>query len=344
MVPAAGALELEHQRSDDVPASRRHTELLSIPKVDRKGKAATPAIRPGDTSTPATGTKSRTERKEEKKSARKEEKRNRKLEKSARKAEESEAGRDPVRRKLDAALKKEERVPEEGLEMIILDSGSDASLLPCDHPEAGKVSSENTGVLLEDAQGNQIKSAGIVTAVIDIEQGNCWTAPSISENFIVSEATNILLSMGRILKNGWKLEYDPRISAEEQTRGAQHYLTVSSMVLVSPDGRAKARIFYKRNSCCLLGRISVVRSSRSELPESTRGTGNAPRQGSSRSSTDSWTAVERSVSVKVPNEFTELLDSTPNGKWTIVDDGTPFIVYQGTTFMDPKGAFPGWKW
>ena len=205
MVPAAGALELEHQRSDDVPASRRHTELLSIPKVDRKGKAATPAIRPGDTSTPATGTKSRTERKEEKKSARKEEKRNRKLEKSARKAEESEAGRDPVRRKLDAALKKEERVPEEGLEMIILDSGSDASLLPCDHPEAGKVSSENTGVLLEDAQGNQIKSAGIVTAVIDIEQGNCWTAPSISENFIVSEATNILLSMGRILKNGWKL-------------------------------------------------------------------------------------------------------------------------------------------
>ena len=104
MGPAAGTLELEHQRSDDVPSSKRHTELLSIPKVDRKGKAATPAIRPGDTSTPATGTKSRTERKEERKSARKEEKRNRKLEKSARKAEESEAGRDPVRRKLDAAL------------------------------------------------------------------------------------------------------------------------------------------------------------------------------------------------------------------------------------------------
>ena len=147
--------------------------------------------------------------------------------------------------------------------------------------------------------------------------------------------------MGRILKNGWRLEYDPRISAEEQI--AQHYLTVSSMVSVSPDGRAKARIFYKRNSCCLLGRISVVRSGRAELPENARGTGNTPRQGSSRSSTDSWTAVERSVSVKVPDEFTELLDSTPNGKWTIMDDGTPFIVYQGTTFMDPKGAFPGWK-
>ena len=184
----------------------------------------------------------------------------------------------------------------------------------------------------------------MVTAVIDIEQGDCWTAPSISENFIVSEATNILLSMGRILKSGWRLEYDPRISAEEQTRGAQHYLTVSSMVLVSPDGRAKARIFYKRNSCCLLGRTSVVKSGRTELPENARGTGNTPRQGSSRSSTDSWTAVERSVSVKVPDEFTELLDSTPNGNWTIMDDGTPFIVYQGTTFMDPKGAFPGWKW
>ena len=198
------------------------------------------------------------------------------------------------------AVQTEEHVPEEGLELIILDSGSDASLLPCDHPEAGKVSSGNTGV-----------PAGIVTAVIDIEQGDCWTAPSISENFIVSEATNILLSMGRILKNGWRLEYDPRISA-------------------SPDGRAKARIFYKRNSCCLLGRISVVKSGRAELPENARGTGNTPRQGSSRSSTDSWTAVERTVSVKVPDEFTELLDSTPNGKWTIMDDGTPFIVYQGT--------------
>ena len=212
------------------------------------------------------------------------------------------------------AVQTEERVPEESLELIILDSGSDASLLPCDHPEAGKVNSGNTGVVLEDAQGNQIKSAGIVTAVIDIKQGDCWTAPSISENFIVSEATNILLSMGRILKNGWRLEYDPRISAEEQTSGAQHYLTVSSMVLVSPDGKAKARIFYKRNSCCLLGRISVVGSDRAGLSGSTRGTGSAPRQGNSRSSTDSWTAVERSVSVKVPQEFTELLDSTPNGK------------------------------
>ena len=42
---------------------------------------------------------------------------------------------------------------------------------------AGKVNSGNTGVVLEDAQGNQIKSADVVTAVIDIEQGDCWTAP-----------------------------------------------------------------------------------------------------------------------------------------------------------------------
>ncbi|OLP90151.1 hypothetical protein AK812_SmicGene28324 [Symbiodinium microadriaticum] len=56
------------------------------------------------------------------------------------------------------AVQTEEHVPEEGLELIILDSG-------------------NTGILLEDAQGNQIKSAGMVTAVIDVEQGDCWTVP-----------------------------------------------------------------------------------------------------------------------------------------------------------------------
>ena len=100
------------------------------------------------------------------------------------------------------AVQTEEHVPEEGLELIILDSGSDASLLPCNHPQAAKVSSGNTGILLEDAQGNQIKSAGMVTAVIDVEQGDCWTAPSVSESFIVSEATNIVLSMGRVLKSG----------------------------------------------------------------------------------------------------------------------------------------------
>ena len=108
-----------------------------------------------------------------------------------------------------------------------MDSGSDASLLPCDHPEAGKVSSGNTGVLLEDAQGNQIKSAGIVTAVIDIEQGDCWTAPGISENFIVSEAANILLSMGRILKNGGDLSMI--LEFQQKSR-----LVVHSTILLCP--------------------------------------------------------------------------------------------------------------
>ena len=112
MVPAAGTLELEQQQSEDVPAApRRHTEVFSLPKVDRGAAPATPAIRPGETSTPATGTKSRTERKQEKKAARKEEKRNRWMEKSARQAEEAEAAkyegtpaRTPVRRKLDTAM------------------------------------------------------------------------------------------------------------------------------------------------------------------------------------------------------------------------------------------------
>ena len=250
------------------------------------------------------------------------------------------------------AIQLEETVPEEGLELIISDSGSDASLLPSSHPKAASVNTGTTGILLEDAQGNPIKAAGMVTAVIDVEQGqDCWTAPSISENFIVSDSTNILLSMGRILTNGWKLEYNPEIPEGEQTLSAQYNITVSSMVLVSPDGKATARIFYKRNSCCLLGRISVVGNGRTHVPEGTRWTGTGRRwtetgqgYGNARSSTDSRTAVERSVSVRIPSYFSEVLDRTPNGKWTIMEDGTPFIVYKGTTFVDPKDAFPGWKY
>ena len=110
--PSAGTMELQQEGEDEAPAaSRRHTEVLALPKVDRGAAPATPAIRPGETSTPATGTKSKTERKQEKKAARKEEKRNKRAEKSARKAEKAEAeksketpSKTPVRRKLDAAM------------------------------------------------------------------------------------------------------------------------------------------------------------------------------------------------------------------------------------------------
>ena len=63
--------------------------------------------------TPATGTRSKAERRQEKKAARKEEKRNKRAEKSARKAEEERAEKEegtpsasktPVRRKLDVAM------------------------------------------------------------------------------------------------------------------------------------------------------------------------------------------------------------------------------------------------
>ena len=116
----------------------------------------------------------------------------------------------------------------------------------------------------------------------------------------MSDSTNILLSMGRILKNGWRLEYRPEIPEGEQTLSAQYNVTAaSSMVLISPDGEAMARIFYKRNSCCLLGRMSVVGNDRAQTSEGTRWTGTGRRwtetghgNGSAGSSADSRTAVE----------------------------------------------------
>ena len=111
LVPSAGTLELKQGGEVEVPTSRRHTEVLELPPVYRGSAPATPAIRPGESSTPATGTNSRAERKQEKKTARKEEKRNRKAEKSAKKAERAEGEnpegtppKTPVRRKLDAAM------------------------------------------------------------------------------------------------------------------------------------------------------------------------------------------------------------------------------------------------
>ena len=114
LVPSAGTLELQQGGEAEAPTSRRHTEVLELPQVDRRPAPATPAIRPGgESSTPATG-KSRAERKQEKKTARKEEKTARKEEKRNRRAKEAEQAEEkkpdgtppktPVRRKLDAAM------------------------------------------------------------------------------------------------------------------------------------------------------------------------------------------------------------------------------------------------
>ena len=115
LVPSAGTLELQPEGDTEAPTSTRHTEILELPKVDRRAPA-TPTVRPGgESTTPATG-KSRAERKQEKKAARKEEKTARKEEKRNRRAKQAEQveeregkpeetpSRTPVRRKLDAAM------------------------------------------------------------------------------------------------------------------------------------------------------------------------------------------------------------------------------------------------
>ena len=115
LVPSAGTLELQPEGDTEAPTSTRHTEILELPKVDRRAPA-TPTVRPGGGSTtPATG-KSRAERKQEKKTARKDEKTARKEEKRNRRAKQAEQAeeregkpeetpsRTPVRRKLDAAM------------------------------------------------------------------------------------------------------------------------------------------------------------------------------------------------------------------------------------------------
>ena len=115
MVPESGAMELDvlpPERESSEKGPTRVSEVLTLPKVDRGPAPATPARnRPAEMSvatTPATGTRSKAERKQEKKAARKEEKRNKRAEKSARKAEKAEevpsASKTPVQRKLDAAM------------------------------------------------------------------------------------------------------------------------------------------------------------------------------------------------------------------------------------------------
>lgn len=106
-------------------------------------------------------------------------------------------------------------VKEEKLWNIVLDSGSDATVLPASYAFAGRgLREEGT---LWDAQGNQIATAGCREVQLEL-QGEEGDVVILSDRVHVSQhVQQPLISYGRLLKRGWTITLDdgPKLTHEE---------------------------------------------------------------------------------------------------------------------------------
>ena len=132
---------------------------------------------------------------------------------------------------------------------IVLDSGADVSLLPLRYGHKGRSisSSVNSGMVLEDAQGCPLSCTEMKRASINVkcrlqkDDGDEFSICSVVEDFVVAKVTNVLLSMGRLLKNGWKFNANSKPNCVG--------------TLISPDGQCLVDVHYKQNSLSLRGCI-----------------------------------------------------------------------------------------
>ncbi|CAE7337252.1 unnamed protein product [Symbiodinium sp. CCMP2592] len=86
---------------------------------------------------------------------------------------------------------------------VVVDSGADVSVAPLEFRSLGR-SSPNSNVLMQDAQGKQIVNHGSRALVVEVKDINGETAV-IKERFLLAEVSSLIISMGRLLRNGWCL-------------------------------------------------------------------------------------------------------------------------------------------
>ena len=91
----------------------------------------------------------------------------------------------------------------DGTTPVILDSGADMSVLPLEYEKVGLALSRKS--VLRDAQGNIMQGGALREALVELVDVN-GTVVSIKETFALSNVSEPLLALGKLLKRGWKVE------------------------------------------------------------------------------------------------------------------------------------------
>ena len=176
---------------------------------------------------------------------------------------------------------------------IILDSGSDVSLLPRSYvPDNPHGASHR----LKDCQGNSLGVSGTKRAEIVVQDLDSSEA-ILRQEFLISDVTNCILSLGGLMKKGWNIK---RANSEE-------------LLLVSPDGTLSIPTYYRGSSLAIDCQIRCVQEEpHHELAE--------------------LEDVTVRVVVKTNVEF--LL--TTYNEWLLTADNTPYLLHRGRNFTDAR--------
>ena len=122
---------------------------------------------------------------------------------------------------------------------IILDSGSDATVIPVSMISAGKAS-EDQSSFLRDAQGGRISTEGVRDVTINLITVDGKTVTWQDQAHVSSRVDTPLISYGKLLKHGWGIVPE----------GDCSYLVHSS--------GAKVPISFKQNSLLVTGVVRMI--------------------------------------------------------------------------------------
>ena len=186
---------------------------------------------------------------------------------------------------------------------IILDSGSDVSLLPMSFVADSDSTSRERN--LRDCQGQKLQISGTKDAeliVDDISNGQAI----LKQQFIVGDVTNCLLSLGQMMKRGWTIGKTDECD--------------SGIALISPDEQLKVTVEYKGDSLAITVFVRCVSDDADSLP--------VPHDTGAQSE-PLWV---QTVLIKVQDEF----DLTKMRDWQLSETGTPYLIQRGRRFVDPR--------
>ena len=180
------------------------------------------------------------------------------------------------------------------LHSVILDSGADVSLLPQGLAECGYEVEPPRTLRIHDVQGGTMRVQGMRRAQLYFADSGCV----IEEDFILSDSSRILLSLGRLMRNGWKFQSQGTWGSWVPS-GGNNNNNGKAGGLISPDGKAVIPGEFHKNSLMVTAEVRSVQKVRATMVKLLF----------------SWEKLKKN-------------------QWNFLENGTPVHVCQSTEFQD----------
>ena len=123
-------------------------------------------------------------------------------------------------------------------EVVILDSGSDVSLLPKRHQR--NLEGSTLGCRLQNCQGGTLEVAGVKHAELHV-QARGGQGAVLQHRFVVGDVQSCIMSLGELYQAGWHIDKDG-----------------DELSLLPPDGSMKVPVFYKNKSLAIRAHVRCI--------------------------------------------------------------------------------------